>query len=128
MLFTGLGVNLNTYPTYTFRSRVSYSLGDSSFTFFNLELEDEGLQRAFWSNLSYSYKVGISKTNNKGNGYSVSLVFNLQPNSIGAGNYTFDQGSYKDSGTVEWKNSYYGFCFSKSFHQSKKNRQSANTR
>lgn len=123
-IFTGLGVNLNTYPTYAFRDGVIYSLNDnfpdSSIRFFNLELEDKGYQRAFWSNLTYSGRVGLSRTNSKGNGYSISLVFNFQPNEIGSGNYSFNQGSYLETGSVKWKNSYYGFCFSKTFNRDKK--------
>jgi hypothetical protein len=122
-IFTGLGINLNTYPTYLFESGVSYNIDDnqpdSSFRLFQLTLSDEGHTRAYWSNLTYSGKVGFSKRNSKGNGYSISLVFNLQPNTIGTGNYYFDQGSYIESGTIKWKNSYYGFCFSKSFNRDK---------
>jgi hypothetical protein len=124
-IFAELGVNWNLYPTYEFQSGESFgvlegSQKDSILRFFELNLNDENHTRAFWSNLTYSGKVGFSKRNNKGNGYSISLVFNLQPNTIGTGNYYFDQGSYIETGTVKWRNSYYGFCFSKSFNRDKK--------
>jgi hypothetical protein len=124
IFFTGLGVNLNTYPTYDFSSGVVYSLDDSQpdseLRFFDLNLTDGNYSGAFRSNLSYSAKIGLSKINNRGNGYSISLIFNLQPNEIGVGSYYFDLGTHKETGTLKWKNSYYGFCFSKTFNREKK--------
>lgn len=119
-LFAGLGINLNTFPTYLFESGHSYfingSAQDSIIRFFDLELYDEDYTTAYWSNLSYSLKFGFSKRNNKGNGYNISMIWNFQPNVIGVGDYYFNQGTYKETGTVKWKNSYLGFCFSKTFN------------
>lgn len=81
-ILTGLGINWNIYPTYIFDSGVAYGLNDnqpdSSFRLFNLTLEDEGHSTAFWSDFTYSAKIGLSNRNNKGNGYCISLVFNFQ--------------------------------------------------
>lgn len=120
--FTSLGLHLNTYPTYSFGSGYSYVVRgqqDSVFRFLDLELTDGDHSRAFWSNLSYSCKFGFINTNSVGNGYNISFVFNFQPSKVGTGSYYFDLGTHKETGTLTWKNSYYGFCFSKSFNRDK---------
>jgi len=131
ILFAGLGINLNTFPTYLFEDSYSYFLNgstqDSIIRFFELNLNDGNHGRAYWGNLTYSLKFGFSKNNTKGNGYNISLVWNLQPGVIGVGNYTFNHGSYKETGTLKWKNSYFGLCFSKSFNRKTKERRTANT-
>lgn len=121
--FTSLGLNLNTYPTYSFGSGYSYVVRghqDSVFRFLDLDLTDGDHPKAFWSNLSYSCKLGFLNTNSDGNGYSISFVFSIQPRDIGTGTYYFDLGTHKETGTLKWKNSYYGFCFSKTFNRDKK--------
>lgn len=118
-LFAGLGININTFPTYSLGSGHSYGLQtgqqDSFFRLLEINLSDEDYETAYWSNLSYSFKIGFSKRNNQGNGSTISLVWNYQPNNIGVGDYSINQGSYKEMGTLKWKNSYLGFCFTKTF-------------
>ena len=65
-IFAELGVNWNLYPTYEFQYGESFgvlegSQKDRSFRLFQLTLSDEGHTRAYWSNLTYSGKVGFSK-------------------------------------------------------------------
>lgn len=121
--FAGIGAHFNIFPTYELSSGSTYGYINTNndtleMRFFGMELLDPMNQRGyFWGNFSYAARFGFIKTNSKGNGFNVSLVVNIQPREVGSGNYTFNQGSYLETGTLRWTGSYYGFCFSKSFNK-----------
>jgi len=101
----GVTANLVVVKELWQRERVWYQNGDSSDQLFEMQLENQAEDDKM---LSYFVKVGLIKSNKRGNSFHVNLVANYSPRTIASGTYAFYNLGYESRGTVEQNINYVG--------------------